>query len=82
MQLYATAPDGFADVDDETVASLAAQIGILLVNAGCHDFYERRHSTATMMSPIDYENTARAEPDAAYGTLHDPRGIPARRSAR
>ena len=37
------------------------------VLARCHDFYhpQRRHSTAGMMSPINYEKAAAANPVAA-----------------
>jgi transposase InsO family protein len=38
-----------------------------VVTAWCYDFYNhrRRHSSAAMMAPIDFENTAVVTPDAA-----------------
>ncbi len=38
-----------------------------VVTQWCYDFYNtrRRHSSAAMMSPIAYENTAVVTPDAA-----------------
>ena len=50
-----------------------------VVTAWCHDFYNlrRRHSSAGLLPPVEYEKIAAIQPGPHRGSLHDSGGSPA-----